>query len=233
MFEVDGKYANRKGNYTVLSINEPVMTVRYEDGSTADLKINIQERIWENIVAEREIANRRSSSTRTRKKSSPSGVRHFIKVVNVQPGEELTFPGWEERVVMAPSEELANQIKKGDRLIYFSQDALAFFAVATVTGDAFSANPKKYTFTIPEKEATFFQIDIDADTGSLERAVTFDSVELESCPDFASNPVNVEMFCPTSEDDFELLSELLTEISEDDDEEDLEDEDEDYEEDDD
>jgi hypothetical protein len=153
--------------------------------------------------------------------------------VNVQPGEELTFPGWEERVVMAPSEELAQQVKKGDRLIYFSQEALAFFAVATVTGDPFTANPKKYTYTIPEVEATFFQIDIDADTGSLDRGVTFDSVELESCPDFASSPVEVEMFCPTSEDDFELLSELLTEISEEDDEDDIVDEDEEYDEDDD
>jgi len=232
MFEVDGQYANRKGKYSVLSIDGPMMTVRYEDGSTADLRISIQERIWENIVAEQEAATRRSSSTKSRRRTSPSGARHFIKVVNVQPGEELVFPGWEERVVMAPSEDLASQIKKGDRLIYFSQDALTFFAVATVTGDAFSANPKKYTFTLPETDATFFQIDIDADTGSLEKGVTFDSVELESCPDFASSPVDVEMFCPTSEDDFELLSELLTEISEEDDEDDIDDEDEEYEEDD-
>lgn len=231
MFEVDGNYANRKGNYTVLSIDDPMMTVRYEDGTTAELRISIQERIWENIVAEKEYATRRSS-TKSRRRSSPTGVKHYIKVVNVQPGEELTFPGWEERVVMAPSEELAQQVKKGDRLIYFSQDGLTFFAVATVTGDAFSANPKKYTFTIPESETTFFQIDIDADTGSLERGVTFDSVELESCPDFASSPVDIEMFCPVSEDDFELLSELLTEISEEDDEDDISDEDEEYEEDD-
>ena len=229
MFEVDGQYANRKGNYTVLSIDEPLMTVRFEDGTTAELKIGIQERIWENIVAEQEIQKRQTPS-KSKKKSPPSTARHFIKVVNVSPGEELTFPGWEERVVMTTSEDLAKQIKKGDRLIYFSQDALVFFAVATVTGDSFTANPKKFTFTVPEKEATFFEIDIDADTGTLEKAVSFDSVELESCPDFASSPVAVEMFCPTSEDDFELLSELLTEISEDDDEDG--DEDEDYDEDD-
>jgi hypothetical protein len=232
MFEVDGNYANRKGTYTVISIDEPMMTVRYEDGTTADLRISIQERIWENIVAEKEYANRRSSSTKSRRKSAPSGVNHYIKVVTVQPGEELTFPGWEERVVMAPTEELAQKVKKGDRLIYFSQDGLTFFAVATVTGDAFSANPKKYTFTIPESETTFFQIDIDAETGSLERGVTFDSVELESCPGFASIPADIEIFCPISEVDFELLSELLTEISEEDDEDDISDEDEEYDEDD-
>ncbi|MEJ2754165.1 MAG: hypothetical protein P8169_16035, partial [Chloroflexota bacterium] len=125
-------------------------------------------------------------------------------------------------------------IKKGDRLIYFTQDGLAFFAVATVTGDAFTANPKKYTFTVPENEATFFQIDIDADTGSLDRALTLDSVELESCPDFSASPAESEMFCPISEDDFELLSELLTEISEeveDDEDEDMVDDDEDFDED--
>jgi hypothetical protein len=233
MFEVDGNYANRKGNYTVLTINGPSMTVRYEDGTTADLHMGIQERIWENILAEREQQSKRSHK-KTRRRSSPTASKHFIKVVNVTPGEELTFPGWEERVVMAPGEEIANTIKKGDRLIYFTQDGLAFFAVATVTGDAFTANPKKYTFTVPENEAIFFQIDIDADTGSLDRALTLDSVELESCPDFSSVPAESEMFCPISEDDFELLSELLTEISEDeeeDEDEDMVDDDEDFDED--
>jgi hypothetical protein len=231
MFEVDGKYANRKGNYTVLTIDEPLMTVRYEDGTTADLNMNIQARIWENIVAEREPQNKRTHK-KTRRKSSPTAARHYIKVVNVTPGEELVFPGWDERVVMVPSEEISNSLKKGDRLIYFSRDGLAFFAVATVTGDAFAANPKKYTFTVPENEATFFQIDIDADTGSLDRAVTLDSVELESCPDFSAVPAQSEMFCPISEDDFELLSEILTEISEEEDEDDIMDDDDDFDEDD-
>ncbi len=233
MFEVDGKYANRKGNYTVLTINEPLMTVRYEDGTTAELNMGIQERIWENILSEREPQSKRTHK-KTRRKSSPTAAKHYIKVVNLTPGEELTFPGWEERVVMAPGEEIAKSIKKGDRLIYFSGDGLAFFAVATVTGDPFAANPKKYTFTVPENEATFFQIDIDADTGTLDRAVTLDSVELESCPDFTTVPAQSEMFCPISEDDFELLSEILTEISEeeDEDEDDLMDDDDDFDEDD-
>ncbi len=232
MFEVDGEYTNRIGRYKVLSFNGPIMSVRYEDGTTAELNVAIQERIWENIVAEEELKSRRAT-TRAKKKSSPaSTTRHFVKVVSVAPGEELAFPGWEERVVMAPTEELAQQVHKGDRLIYFSPDAMTFFAVATVTGEPFSANPKKYTFTIPENTATFFQIDIDADTGKLERGVTFDSVELESCPDFTSNSVPAELLCPISEDDFELLSEILAEISEDDEDDEILDDDEDYDEDD-
>ncbi len=67
MFEVNGEYANRKGKYTVLAIDGPIMSVRYEDGTHADLKINIQQRIWENIVAEQELA---SSKSAARKSSS-------------------------------------------------------------------------------------------------------------------------------------------------------------------
>jgi hypothetical protein len=230
MFEVNGEYANRIGKYKVLSIDGQTMSVRYEDGMEATLKIHIQERIWENIVAEQEPKTRRVP--RGPKKGSVAGARHYIKVLNVSPGEELAFPGWEERVVMVPPQEGGPEIQKGDRLIYFSQEAMTFFAVATVTGEPFTADPKKYTYTVPLSQATFFQIDIDADTGSLEKGVTLDSVEMESCPDFNGSPVAVESFCPITEDDFELLAELLAEISEDD-EDALDDEDEDFEDEDD
>jgi hypothetical protein len=195
MFEVNGEYANRKGTYTVLAIDGPIMSVRYADGTHADLKINIQVRIWE----------------RARKTSAALNVGHYIKVVSIPPGEGLNFPGWETRVVMIDKD---NQIKKGDRLIYFAQEALTFFAVATVTGDVFRANPKKYTFVVDAKKADFCQIDIDADTGTLESGVKLDSIELESCPDFSAQPVLPESLCPISEDDFELLSEALTEVTE-------------------
>jgi hypothetical protein len=230
MFEVNGEYANRRGKYKVLAIDGQTMSVRYEDGTEADLKIHIQERIWENIVAEMEPKSARRAG-RGPKKGSVAGARHYVKVLNVAPGEELAFPGWEERVVLVPEQPEGQEIHKGDRLIYFSQEAMTFFAVATVTGEPFTANPKKYTYAIAAPDATFFQIDIDADTGTLEKGVTLDSVELESCPDFSNAPVALEAFCPITEDDFELLAELLAEISEDDedtldeDEEDFEDED--------
>jgi hypothetical protein len=217
MFEVDGTYANRNGEYRVLAIDGPTMSVEYVDGTTADLKISIQERIWENIVAEREASEKKSSKRSKRKKTAT--VNYYIKVCNVAAGEELAFPGWEERVVMAPNKETAEKITKGDRLIYYSPEAMTFFAVATVTGDPFEADPKKYTFTIPESKATFFQIDVDADTGTLSKGVTYDSVELESSADLSTAAAVAETFITISEDDFELLSEVLAEISEDEDEE--------------
>lgn len=212
MFEVNGEYANRRGTYTVLAIDGPIMSVRYADGTSADLKINIQERIWENIVAEQEeLAAKSSSRKRKRKSTSVSNVGHYIKVVSIPPGEELVFPGWEARVIMVAED---NNIKSGDRLITYAQEAQVFFAVATVTGEVFTADPKKYTFVIDTDKVGFCPIDIDADTGDLENGVPLDSIELESCPDFSKKSALPESFCPISEDDFELLAEAITEVTE-------------------
>ncbi len=224
-FEVNGTYANRKGTYTVQAINGPKMTVRFDDGTVADLNIGIQERIWENIVAEREA----KAASRTARRASAGGVNHFVKVISIAPGEELSFPGWEQRVVMALTEEDSKKVNKGDRLIYYALEAQTFFAVVTITGDPAEADPKKYTFVVDVDNAYFYPVDVDADAGRLEKGVTLDSIELESIPNFGHQKLNGEMFCTISEDDFELLAEALTEVSEDEDEE--EDEDEDFEDD--
>ncbi len=211
MFEVNGEYANRKGTYTVLAFDGPIMSVRYADGTHADLKINIQERIWENIVAEQEEIAAKSSSRKRRRKTASSNVGHYIKVISIPAGEELIFPGWEAQVVLIDE---TNNIKQGDRLIAFAQEAQVFFAVATVTGEPFTADPKKYTFVFDAEKANFCTIDIDSDTGTLENGIPLDTIELESCPEFSKHPVAPETFCPISEDDFELLAEAVTEVTE-------------------
>jgi hypothetical protein len=226
MFDVNGEYANRKGTYTVLAIDAPIMSVRYADGTHADLKINIQARIWENILAEQEAAAAKSSSRKKRSaKGAASTIGHYIKVVSIPPGEELAFPGWESRVVMLDNDERKKVVKQGDRLIYYAQEAQAFFAVATVTGEPFEADPKKYTFTVEATKAGFCQIDVDADTGKLESGVPLDAIELESCPDFGKKTPDPEAFCPINEDDFELLAEALTEVTELEEEVDIDDDD--------
>lgn len=230
MFEVNGEYANRKGKYRVLEIEGPIMSVRYDDGTHAELNVHIQERIWENIRAEQEdLAAKTSARHRRRATGSISNASHFIKVVSIPPGEELAFPGWDSRVVMVDTTDESKQIKKGDRLIFFAQEEEKFFAVATVTSDPFEADPKKYTYVTDEESAGFCQIDIDADTGKLENGVDLDAIELESCPDFGAKAAEPEGFCRISEDDFELLAEALTEITEledeiDEDEDEFEDE---------
>lgn len=224
MFEVNGVYANRKGQYTVLEIDPPKMRVRYEDGSEAELNMEIQARIWENIAAEQEARASRSSARAARRGISTLEVRHFIKIVSIPAIEELTFPGWPEQVVLVKSPEQAAQIKAGDRLILYALETRTFFAVATITGPSFEADPKEYFFTLNADSMLFFPLDIDAVSSSLEKGVDIESVELESQPNFKRLRLEPESFLPINEDDFELLAELLTEVAEEEEEEEEEDE---------
>jgi hypothetical protein len=215
MFEVNGVYRNRIGEYTVLAINGQHMTVRYADGTESELNVSIQARIWENIVAEQEA---RAASSRHLRQSNKD-TTHYIKAVSLPPGEELAFPGWQERIVMAPTPELAQRIKSGDRFIYYAIEAQTFFAVVTITGDMFEADPKHYTYTTETGKASFFPTDVDAAAPDLEHGVSVDSIDLESYPDFGKLHIENEAFYRISEDDFELLAEALTEITEDEEEE--------------
>lgn len=220
MFELNGNYENRIGKYTVLAINGPKMTVRYADGNEADLNMNIQMRIWENILAEEE-AKSSSRKRAPRVKRVIDNTKHYIKTISIPPGEDLVFPGWEEQVILIPDNE-SQEINKGDRLIFYALEARMFFAVATITGDLIQAHPKKYTFALGTTKANFYQIDIDTAARKLESSVELASIELESIPNFGQRREQPEEFHLINEDDFELLSEALTEVSEDD-EEDIDD----------
>ncbi len=215
MFELNGVYRNRMGEYNVLALSGQRMTVRYADGTEAELNINIQARIWENILAEQEARAARSRHLR----QSNKDTTHYIKAVSLPPGEELAFPGWQERVVMVPTPELAQRIKSGDRFIYYAIEAQTFFAVVTITGDMYEADPKQHTYTTELVKAAFFPTDVDAAAPDLDHGVSVDSIDLESYPDFGKLHIEVESFYRISEDDFELLAEALTEITEDEEEE--------------
>lgn len=214
MFEVNGVYANRKGEYTVLALNPPVMQVRYTDGTEAELKIALQERIWENIAAEYEA----KAASKSAKRRAPIGTNHYIKTVSITPGEDLIFPGWAERVVMGPQRE-GIEVKPGDRVIIYVLESKMFIAVATITGEPKSGDPKDYFYTVPFEEAAFYPIDIDAEVTKIENGVDVDTIELESQPNFKRLRMEVESFLAINEDDFELLAEALTEMSEEEEEE--------------
>ena len=227
MFEINGTYANRKGKYTVLEINQPKMHVRYEDGSEADLNIERQERIWENIAVEIEAQEAKKN---TRAGRGLSTDQHFIQCISVPDVEELTFPGWPEKVIIVRRPEDVAAVKKGDRVIIYLIELQIFYAVVTITNDGVTKKPKDYFYNIDEQNALFFSFDIDAEAQSGETAVSIDRVELESYPNLAKMRLEHDAYLKISEDDFELLAELLTEVTEDDDDEAIEDED-DYEED--
>jgi hypothetical protein len=224
MFELNETYANRRGKYVVLAINPPKMQVRFEDGTHAELNMDIQQRIWENIQAE---AEARSASRSRLHRDRTSTTQFFIKPISILAAEELTFPGWQERVAATGSS--GQEIRSGDRLIYYAIEAQVFFAVATITGASFESGKNKDE---DGQQVQFFPIDLDAHAHNLEKAVTLDSVELESQPNLKKLLNQPDTYIAISEDDFELLAELLTEVAEeeDDDEDDEEEEEEEDEE---
>ena len=216
MFEINGTYANRKGKYTVLAINQPKMHVRYEDGTEADLNISRQERIWDNIAVEIEAQEAKKS---TRAGRGLSTDQHFIQCISLPDVEELTFPGWPEKVIIARRPEDVEAVKKGDRVIIYLIEPQVFYAVVTTINDGVKKKPKDYFYNIEEKKALFYSFDVDAEAQSLETAVSIDTVELESYPNLAKMRLEPDAYLKTSEDDFELLAELLAEVAEDDEDE--------------
>jgi hypothetical protein len=209
MFEVNETYANRKGNYTVLSVDAPRMTVRYEDGTTAELNMNIQARIWENIQSEQE-ARRAIRAARERREN---GAAHYIKSLSMEAEEDLTLPGWRERVTVV--EESGPELRPGDRIIYYAVEDRVFFAVATVTGEVMDSVPKGFFYSEEEaRTLRFYPIDLDEHAYDIHNAVKLDAVDLESEPQFRTLLQKPALYLKVSEDDFELLAELLTEVTE-------------------
>jgi hypothetical protein len=225
MFKVNGTYANRIGSYTVLALDPPKMHVRYEDGTEAHLNIHRQERIWENIAVELEAQAAKKS---TRAMRGVSTEQHFIQCVSLPDVEELTFPGWPENVLIVRRPQDVETVKKGDRVIIYLIELQIFYAVVTITSDGIHKNPKDYFYNIDENQALFYAFDIDAEAQSVETAVSIDNVELESYPKLAKMRLEPDAYLKVSEDDFELLAELLTEVTEEDDDDT---DDDDYEED--
>ncbi len=76
-FEVGKMYRNRHGEYVVVAIQDPLMLIRYTDGTSLRTRISIQKRIWDNIqmeaAAERE--RERLQASRREESRGPRGRR--------------------------------------------------------------------------------------------------------------------------------------------------------------
>ena len=196
------------------------MTVRFDGGSTAELNMNIQGRIWENIVAERESQQSRPSS---RKKPSVTAAgRFYVRPLTTVKAEELIASGWKQRVAADVAKSM--RLNVGDRFIYFVVESQAFFAVATITGSGRKPSKKDLAADSPGvRDSLLFPLDVDASFSNIDTGVTADMVEFESQANMASLLMIPNTFISVTEDEFELLAELLTEVTED---EEIEDEDE-------
>lgn len=94
-FEVGKEYRNRNGSYTVLTIEEPKMAIRYEDGHEEVATITIQERIWQAMQDEAQGPARKSATRKKRHRRPPRHVtesaKEKIKIVmtykSIPPGQ--------------------------------------------------------------------------------------------------------------------------------------------------
>jgi hypothetical protein len=222
VFEIGQAYENRIGRYTVVELNGPKMRVRYDDGETADLNIEIQRRIWENIVAEEEA--KQSRSARIARRFGGMDTRHFIRPITVLAAEDLTVAGGQERALVKDG---AEELRPGDRIIYLTTESQLLFAVATVTG--WATEPTARDLLLEKQGGApvrLYPIDLDAHALNLENAIHLDSVELENMADIRQLMNQAGVYIPISEDEFELIAEMLTEVTEDEEEEDEEEEEE-------
>ncbi len=225
MFEVNQTYANRKGKYTVLEVNPPKMRVRYEDGTEAELNVEIQTRIWENIQSEEEA--RVVARTARRRRRGPE-VSYYVKTLSLEDEDDISVPGWRERITVVSAD--GPELKPGDRILYYAVEDRVFFALGTVTGDAQSDVPTGFFYSEEEaKTLRFYPTDLDEQTYDVKNGIHLDSAELESLPNYRTLLREPDRYLEISEDDFELLAEWLTELTEVEGEE-FEDEEEDYDE---
>ncbi|UCG26115.1 MAG: hypothetical protein JSW55_09080, partial [Chloroflexota bacterium] len=103
-----------------------------------------------------------------------------------------------------------------------SIESQTLYAVGTVTGPPSEPTRRDHP---PESHAEdpvlLFPLDVDARALNLEKAVSIDSVEFESQPDIKKLLGDLQAYVPITEDEFELLAELLTEASEEEEEDEL------------
>lgn len=190
----------------VLALKGDKMDVRYEDGTESSLKISIQERIWENIVAEQHAEEAKATKS---KKKTLSTTSHYIKTLTISEDDDLSIPGLKQRVAVASKETILNP---GDRLIYYASDKKLFFAVATVTTKPKKGKAIDYQFGPADKTAVHvYPIDVDAHIIITSAAVAVETTELESVSEPTESLAKTDEYYKISEDDFELLSELITE----------------------
>jgi len=207
MFEVGGTYANRNGRYTVLEIDGQTMSVQYEDGITADLNINIQERIWENIAAEEEAKSTRKKKRGKKRKASKT--KYFIKSFSILSPEDMVTTGQLTKV--GTSEGSITKVRPGNRLLYYAIETKVFFAVVTVTGPG---TKPKGSAPVDENEPYLFPVDVDVFAPSIDHALSVSTVEFESQPKIGKKLVEESDYLEISEDDFELMAEILAEMAE-------------------
>ena len=99
-FEVGKTYRNRYGRYQVLSIDDPKMRIRYEDGREIKVTIDIQARIWDTIQYEALQPKPAAAESKAGKKTRSPSVRQGYDFAGLQDSDfksNVTGTSWRRR----------------------------------------------------------------------------------------------------------------------------------------
>ncbi|MGD1993850.1 MAG: hypothetical protein PVI59_11715 [Anaerolineae bacterium] len=99
-FEVGEQYRNRDGEYEVVEIDTPHMTIEYSDGRVIETTVALQARIWRNILmdkrAKREARERAKRAKRRRRRRQRRG-RKFEGLDAEDFKTDITGTSWRRR----------------------------------------------------------------------------------------------------------------------------------------
>ena len=174
----------------MLAVNGPRMTVRYTDGSEAELNVNIQARIWENIVAEQEA---KAASSRHMRQSNKD-TTHYIKAVSLCRPARNRLPGWQGARRHGLPNAGTGPENQARRPLHIMPSRPTPFSPSSPLPAMFEANPKQHTYTTELAKAAFFATDVDATVPDLEHGVSIDSIDLRLIPISASSTSRKRVF---------------------------------------
>lgn len=164
-FEVGKMYRNRNGEYVVVAIKEPLMLIRYDDGTSLRTRIRVQKRIWENIQMEaaderereRRQAGRRAGGAGPRgSRATPRGQK-AAALVDSDFGTSVAGTSWRARSHLGGL--LAQELSLATPYEFQSYAVPRQPWVRIVNPDRYSAEKKyqvaKFVFGLDAEEATF------------------------------------------------------------------------------
>jgi len=94
IFEVGKKFANRKGNFEVVSISGSKMEIKWDNGDTIDTTIEQQERIIKNMLFEKYLAQ---EALKKPKKGKTKAASKFVGLIETDFTPDIKGTTWRNR----------------------------------------------------------------------------------------------------------------------------------------
>jgi hypothetical protein len=161
-FEVGEQYRNRDGEYEVIEIDAPQMVIKYEDGRVIETPIDVQARIWRNVMMDEEFqrkAREKAARAKRRRKRKQRRGRSFEGLEAEDFKTDITGTSWRRREDLGG---LLAQEMTDDTPHFFQSHAMYRQPEVHI------AQPEYYERKQKEKKAKyFFQLDEERATFGL------------------------------------------------------------------